>query len=150
MPVEKFADLVAGSLKVRSRAPTKAMRAEMNSHVLKRIVNDKGYDTKQVSKKQKTGKHHRASIGSGKQQTCFICRVYRKNKYSYTTWCCSICKTPLCCAVSKSHPLKEQNGDYEHSTCVEHHINSCHGIIKCNGTMKGRATDVMRKKVGAL
>lgn len=85
MTVKNFADLVtAGSLTQRNRPPAKALRAEKNSMVLKRIVDDDGCSTKPVSKEQKTGAHSRATAGSGKQNTCWICRLCRKD-HKHTT-----------------------------------------------------------------
>jgi len=73
---------------------------------------------KKVMGKQKD----KRSVGSSKQQTCYICKKY-SSKYADSTGACPNCGTCLCLNAKKRD-----------ISCLEEHINSGDPNIRCNGT----------------
>ena len=146
MSIKTFADLICSDLEERKRTPTMAMRKEANKGVLKRIADEDGNITKRVTKKQRNGKHHRHHVGSAIQGTCWICRMYRKD-YKHTSFCCVKCGTPLC-QPSEKHPKLDTDPDFEFKSCTDHHNNSCHHAILCDGHKKRNLSKAMKTELG--
>jgi len=77
---------------------------------------------KKVASKQKD----KRSVGSSKQQTCYVCKKC-SSKYAWSTGACPKCGTCLCLNVKKR----------DHS-CLEEHLNSGDPNVRCNGTKRVR------------
>lgn len=100
--VKVFADWISGDLQ-RRRAPMSVAEdygsgraGGRNTTILptlQRITDSSGKRAKKATTKQRL--IDKRSIGSARQQGCFVCRKYSP-KPSHTSFCCSSCLTPIC------------------------------------------------------
>ena len=142
MTILQFADILCSGLVERKRiVHPKAIRDKCNKGRLKRIVDRNGNETKQVTKKQKRGKHMRIKCGSAVQRSCWICRLHGKEKTSYTSFCCAICNTPLCCGT------KPNGYSSVFNSCIEEHLRSSNSLVQCNRTTKRNFTTNYKRQL---
>jgi len=117
-----MAATISGALVQRKRQRLPLAPCENIEGVsLKRVADTEGNTTKLLTKKQKND--HGQSVGSSKQQTCFVCKKYKK-KCSWSSASCPRCQTCLC--LRKRREL----------SCLEEHLNSDDPNIRCNGVKK--------------
>lgn len=73
-------------------------------------------------------------IGAACNATCFICRKFLNadgmTVYRQTTWCCSICKMPIC-----KEDRSNENG--RSTTCLEEHFLQEEECLMCDNYVKG-------------
>jgi hypothetical protein len=141
----QFSDILSKGLvpRLRRRIPNGLQVEADGADRVKRIASLSGERTKHVSKKRRKGTHYRQVVGSAMQKTCWVCRIYRGpgDMPKYTSFCCTICETPLC------HPCqKYPNRDGAH-TCDNEHHNSSNPAVRCNGLPKGRITQDLKNKL---
>lgn len=146
MGIVSFSDLVCAGMKEKERkilpVPLRKYTSFFDSDSssgasrLERITNACG---EYYHEKVTNGKRKRQSAI---QKSCFVCRhrwsrlpaderaTMKKYQYTYTTFCCIACKTPLCssCSIKEGHEL----------TCVDEHFLSGNAAVRCNGSLKGR------------
>ena len=101
LDVIRFSDLLTANLVSRTqlKAPILALENDKNTmEKLERIATSKGHYTYPTTAQQQNT--HGRSTGTSVQQNCLICRKYLningKLSYMKTSFCCKICKTPLC------------------------------------------------------
>jgi len=119
--VDMATSIVAGDLlqTVKGKIVPRGLRqSDATVGPLKRVSDDNGLSTKQVTKKQRDSGRN---VGTSKQQTCFICKKYT-SKYSYTSGCCPKCGTVVC-LKDRGRPL----------SCYMEHLNSGDDNIRCSG-----------------
>ena len=75
-------------------------------------------------------------MGTSVNSNCFICRKYKKSNdtinYVLTTWCCSVCKMPLC-----KEPRKDIDLGRMHD-CLEEHMCASDAFLRCENYRKGK------------
>ena len=109
--------------RVRTVLPAGLQQA-VGDITLKRVADNTGNARKHVTGQQR-GKR---TYGSSKQQTCYVCRKYKK-KYSYAVGKCPRCGTCLCLSMRyDGRPL----------SCLEEHLTSKDPNVCCNGVKKTR------------
>ena len=145
MGVVAFSDLICSGLQVRTRSINRLPQPIQDANTpdkdkVERIVTAGGAMVKEKNTKRD------GVVGSGVQQTCWICRFYENPKkpgrklYSYTSWCCKVCKTPLCREL-RCRALGAK------MSCIDMHLRTGDGEMKCNGKKKTRqtsSTDLIR------
>ena len=118
------------------------MQHEATVGKLVHYTNSYGEYRKNITPKQKTGKHARGQKGCSNQATCWICCIHREdNKYSFTSFTCDKCGTPICLQSRAHH---ERTG---FDSCRDEHINSAHLGVKCNGIIKRKVMKSLREDV---
>jgi hypothetical protein len=117
--ITKFSDLICGwldTLEPRKRAsPRRRMAGQSIDESLERIRGADGSLTYPPTQKQLLKGR---SIGTARQQSCFICRKYKAD-YQQTSWKCIDCGMPLCKQSRADEPGREMSCLAEHqaSTC---------------------------------
>ena len=101
--VRKFSDMICANLQDTSRRQLAIRRGRHTSSAsdgimrLERIRGKDGYITRMPTEKQISKGR---SVGTANNGNCYICRKYLGERgevvYRQTTFCCSICKMPLC------------------------------------------------------
>ena len=144
MAIRVFSDKLCNNLRVMTgRAAENVARFNFRAHhvnaagggqnedgaLLVRIKDDNGFATRAVTTKQASKGR---SVGTSRQQNCFICRKYLgadgKTVFNNTSLCCAMCYMPLC---------KQERG--RQMTCLQEHKLSKCDILGCGEThVKGR------------
>ena len=141
--IRKFSDMLCSGLESRVRkqlvARTKFCfsrlnRRKDNSHCeLERIRGADGSTTRPATEKQK---QKGRKVGTSVNSNCFICRKYKKSNdtinYVLTTWCCSVCKMPLCKEPRKNVELGRMQD------CLEEHVCAKEAFLRCESYRKGK------------
>ena len=134
LDVIRFSDLLTANLVIRTQlqAPILALENDKNiMEQLERITTSKGHYTYPTTVQQKNA--HGRSTGSSVQQNCLLCRKYlnvnEKVSYMKTSFCCKICKIPLC-KVDRS---KLTSDNYLRTmSCLDEHLTTECTILGCN------------------
>ena len=141
--IRKFSDMLCSTLESRVRkqlvARTKFCVSRLNvtkenTHCeLERIRGVDGSTTRPPTEKQlEKGR----KVGTSVNSNCFICRKYKKSNdtinYVLTTWCCSVCKMPLC-----KEPRKNVELGRIHN-CLEEHMCAKEAFLRCENYRKGK------------
>jgi len=95
---------------IRRKILPRSLQTNVASLPLKRLADNNGLSSKQLTKKQRDAGR---SVGTAKQNTCFICKKYH-SKCSWTSGCCVKCGTVVC-MKDRGRPM------------------SCTWNIRCNG-----------------
>ena len=143
LQIRKFSDMVCSVLENRVRKQKVARKTVTiaacppvstdSTHCeLERIKAADGLTIRTATPKQiEKGR----KVGTAVNANCFICRKYLKpnNKinYVFTTFCCSVCKMPLCKASRKDVAIGRL---YD---CLEEHMCSAEPHLRCQDYKKG-------------
>jgi len=125
MSVFDLAATISGALVSRKRRILPApLLEDCSGTKMSRVADSAGNTAKRVTPKQK--ENDARSVGSSKQQTCFVCKKC-SSKCSHSVGSCPKCNTCLC-LNSKKRAI----------TCLYEHLNSGDPNIHCNGVKKVR------------
>lgn len=157
MTVEAFSSVVVGQIPRRAplgvvpvstptqgdnvESPPGSASSSEPASPLERITGPGGLRYKPVSENTKPTKRRRVGDeykGDPVQARCFICCKYKK-KYSWTTYQCPDCGTPLCSAKQSQKRINADPGagPVRNISCYPEHICSHNNLLRCNGVKKG-------------
>ena len=135
--VRKFSDMLCARLSDIKRRQYQKRQMKNNWYEgivdiemkLERIKRD-GSKTRPATAKQKA---EGRKIGAACNSTCFICRKYLKpngqTMHRQTTWCCSVCKMPLC--------KEDRTGNGRLLSCFDEHQQAEEECMMCEGHVEG-------------